>query len=305
MRHRIFLVVPLLAVVIATLALSIQSLKPAARDISGQTLKELLAENNRPGISAWMKPRTLAQINRSVQTLSFDDKTKLAETVLQLSGTAPRQEIDEASGLLKQALIRIITKPELGFYAGILSDAIVYIEDQALEATCGEIFLSPQVINNNTPLSSIRDTLMHEAFHSFSCQNGGPGSSGKDAANPLEEGAAIWIFKAAFPEGRDPNELKAGWAEAVYGTKNFYRDIGLAGYPKDIPLITADNPTPKLLEVYQWLARNDPSHLPWDSQVELNKCYDKFYRTINRNVDFTLWLKQAAAASEAMKNGCD
>ncbi len=305
MRRRIFLVVPFLAVVITTLALSTQSLKPPTPNVLDKTLNKLIAENNRPEISAWMKQRTVNQINQAVRDLKPEEKTKLAEIVLQITGAAPRQEIDEARGLLKQALIQIITKSELGFYAGILSDAIVYIEGQALEATCGKIFLSPQVINNNTPPNSIRDTLMHEAFHSFSCQNGGPGSSGKDVANPLEEGAAIWIFKAAFPEGRDPNELTAGWAEAVYGTKNFYRDIGMTGYPKDIPLITADQPTPKLLEVYRYLALNDPSHLPWDSEVGLQKCYDKFYQPLKRNVDVTLWLKETAAASEGMKNGCD
>ena len=116
----------------------------------------------------------------------------------------------------------------------------------------------------------------------------------------MNEGSAVWIFKVAFPEDRAVGEIKAGWAEATYGTVNYYRDIGLVGYDKNIALAAPSKPSAKLIEVYNWMSSQDLSKLPWNSTAKLQSCYDKYYKNINRNVDFSAWLNLAVSASDSM-----
>ena len=92
--------------------------------------------------------------------------------------------------------------------------------------------------------------VAHELLHSFNCVNGGPIGS-------LDKGAAIWVVKVGLGEPLLPGE---SWAEATYGIKRYHKVF--FGNP-DLPLVAPLQPTPKLLELYQWLSDHDPSRLPW------------------------------------------
>ena len=92
--------------------------------------------------------------------------------------------------------------------------------------------------------------VAHELLHSFNCVDGGPIGS-------LDKGAAIWVVKVGLGEPLLPGE---SWAEATYGIKRYHKVF--FGNP-DLPLVAPLQPTPKLLELYQWLSDHDPSRLPW------------------------------------------
>ena len=130
---------------------------------------------------------------------------------------------------------------------------------------------------------------MHESFHSFDCVNHGP-------VGALDEGAGIWVIKSTFPAGLDPAET---WAEATYGTKLYYRDInGNPDYPLEAVGVGA---TQKLRDVYTLLAERDPSRLPWNSNGRLVSCFQKYFESLDRNVDFfNVWLPAVADATELM-----
>lgn len=130
---------------------------------------------------------------------------------------------------------------------------------------------------------------MHESFHSFDCVNYGP-------VGALDEGAAIWVFKSAFPEGLSPAET---WAEATYGTKLYYRDI--VGWPVYPLLAVGSGASQKLLDVYRILSASDPSHLPWNSQDRLTNCFRQYFEPLDRNVDFyAVWLPAVQLATNEM-----
>ena len=133
----------------------------------------------------------------------------------------------------------------------------------------------------------LRDTLLHESFHAFNCHEDGPSGA-------LNEGAAIWIFKAAFPQGRNPAET---FAEATYGSKLYYRDIH---GDRDYPLEPPSDPTPKFIEELTRLSGVDSSRLPWNSNVRLFTCYQLFWEPINRNQDYQAWLQLAQNATSTM-----
>lgn len=266
------------------------------------TLTNSIITNDRDGIKKWAQNLNIEKINLAVSNLSAQKKNQLADTVLNVEDIRDYNNkippLNNLRNYLLTAVIEILNNTNLGFYADILSYTTVRIGGDGFFATCNQVTLAPDF----TTVGSIRDLLIHEAFHSFNCVNGGPGSQEgiSSHANPLDEGSAIWITKVSFPQQRLGNEMKAAWAETTYGTKNYYRDIGLPGYPKDIPLEIPSNPTQKLLDVYSWLSQNDPSKLPWNNLSKLQACYDRYYKDINRNVDFGLWLSSVASASTLM-----
>jgi hypothetical protein len=175
----------------------------------------------------------------------------------------------------------------LGFYSEVWAYTSIHMQPGGFFGTCNNIWLDPPAFDGLSAADA-RNVLMHESLHSFDCVNGGPSGA-------LDEGAAIWITKAFFPAGLNPAET---WAEATYGTKLFYRDF--QGQPA-YPLQVASNPTQKLLDVFRILADNDPSHLPWNSQERLSGCYQKYFESLNRNVDFfAVWLPSVQVATDAM-----
>jgi hypothetical protein len=246
-----------------------------------RTLAELVELGDRGQIRDWAAARSIGSINAEVAALDEALKNRLAEVVLDTNATGA----DRARFV--RIMQGILAHPQLGFYAEIWSYTFIELTPGGFFGGCGHVFLDPDAYGGLADTDA-RNVLMHESFHSFNCTNGGPVGS-------LDEGSAIWIFKLAFPDSLLPGE---SWAEATYGTKLFYRDF--QGNP-DFPLVAPLAPTPKLLEVYAWLAAGDPSRLPWNSTDRLVSCFDRYFAGLDRNVDFfTVWLPAVEEATGQM-----
>jgi hypothetical protein len=245
------------------------------------TLTSLIDARDRAGIRTWAAARSIATITGAVAALDQAHRERLPVVVLDTNATGTDRD------KMLRVMGTVLADRDLGFYAEVWSYTFVELTGDGLFGTCGHLFLSPSAWAGLSDADA-RDVLMHESFHSFDCVNGGP-------VGALDEGAAIWVFKAFFPEGRNPAET---WAEATYGTKLYYRDI--QGQP-DYPLAVAQNPTQKLLDVYRILSNRDPSRLPWDSQERLATCYQRYFEQLDRNVDFfAVWLPSVQQATNAM-----
>jgi len=246
-----------------------------------KTLADLIDANDRAGIRDWAAPKSIAEIEAEVAALDAARRDLLATVILDTNADAASRE------LLLRTMRTVLAQPDLGFYAEIWSYTFIEMVEGGFFGTCGHLFLSPTAWSGLSDHDA-RWVLLHESFHSFNCENGGPGGS-------LNEGSAIWIAKSSFPEGTDPAET---WAEATYGTKLYYRDI--AGNP-DFPLEAPAAPTSKLIDVYQRLSVLDPSQLPWNSTERLVTCFDRYWAGLDRNVDFfAVWLPSVAQATAQM-----
>ncbi len=249
---------------------------------ANESLSTLITSQNRDGIKSWAANKTLAQINDAVAALSQQDRDLLASVVADTNLTG--SEKDKLLNPMKQ----ILNNKSTGFYAEIWSYTRIEVTTGTGggHSTCDKATL----YTKEADASTFFDTLLHESLHSFNCVNGGP-----DGA--LNEGSAIWIFKVAFPAGRNPDELTSGFAETTYGTVNYYRDYGVNGN-HSIPLTALTNPSAKSLELFNWLSTTDGSNLPWNDQSKLQYCYDTYYKNIPRTDPD--WFAKAKNASQAM-----
>ena len=265
---------------------------------SSSNLMQIIGSKNRDGFRAWAATRSIAEINNAVYSLSSTDKNLLVDTVLRIDGSSSALEKADARNGLVPAIRSMFSKKELGFYSEILSYTTINIQGNGYFGGCNNLWIGVGGFSNNNPLADNRALLMHEAWHSFNCVNGGSGGA-------LDEGAGVWIFKRAFPEIYNSLEIDSGWAETTYGTVNYYRDIGVAGSSFSA-LNAGIGGTQKYRDVMNYLALGDSSRLPWNDQSLLSRCYDLYYRNLNRNIDFNEWLVQATNASQQMaSNGCN
>jgi Ca2+-binding RTX toxin-like protein len=245
------------------------------------SLSAIVDDLDRDALGGWASSRSIATINAAITALTQDRRDAIPAIVLDSNAAG------DARSKLLRVMKELLNAPGLGFYAEVWSYTVVEMIPGGFFGTCHHLFLDPAAFDGLSDHDA-RNVLGHESFHSFDCVNGGP-------AGALDEGAAIWVVKAFFPQGLDPAET---WAEATYGTKLYYRD--LAGQP-DYPLQVAQNPTQKLLDVYAELAVRDPSRLPWNSQTRLTHCYQQWFETLNRNVDFfAVWLPSVKRATDLM-----
>jgi hypothetical protein len=245
------------------------------------TLSAIIDAQERDQLRDWAAARTIATINSGVTDLTQERRDAIPAIVLNSNAEG------DARAKLLRVMTEIVNTPGLGFYAEIWSYTVVEMTPGGFFGTCNHLFLDPDAFNGLSDHDA-RNVFGHESFHSFDCVNGGP-------AGALDEGAAIWVVKSFLEQTVDPAET---WAEATYGTKLFYRDIN--GQP-DYPLQVAQNPTQKLLDVYAELSARDPSKLPWNSQDRLSHCYQAYFESLNRNVDFfTVWLPSVKLATDAM-----
>jgi hemolysin type calcium-binding protein len=247
-----------------------------------RTLAQLVDLGDRTQIRDWAALRSIAAINADVAALDEAHRNRLAEVLLDSNATGAERD------RFVRIMQGVLAHPDLGFYAEIWSYTFVELIPGGFFGGCGHLFLDPGAFGSLTDAEA-RSVLMHESFHSFNCTNGGPVGS-------LDEGSAIWISKVSFPgAGFLPGE---SWAEATYGSKLYHKEF--FGNP-NLPLVAPISPTPKLLEVYAWLAANDPSLLPWNSTDRLVVCFDRYFAHLNRNVDFfTVWLPAVEDATRNM-----
>lgn len=95
----------------------------------------------------------------------------------------------------------------------------------------------------------------------------------------LDEGSALWVIPVGFGEPVPPGQ---SWAEATDGSKLYHKVF--FGNP-NLLLVAHLNPSPKLIEVYRWLAANDPSRPPWNSTERLAASFEHYFADLNRDVD--------------------
>jgi hypothetical protein len=245
------------------------------------TLAAAVDAGDRSGISGWGATRSIGTMNNEVQQLTPERLAALPPILLDSNASAAERD------RLLQAMDTVLGTFGLGFYAEVWAYTTIHMQPGGFFGGCNNVWLDPPAFDGLSAADA-RNVVMHESLHSFNCVNGGPNGA-------LNEGAAIWITKAFFPAGLNPAET---WAEATYGTKLFYRDF--QGQP-NYPLEVAAAPTQKLVDVFRILADNDPSHLPWNSQERLTDCYQRYFESLNRNVDFfAVWLPSVQVATDAM-----
>ncbi len=245
------------------------------------TLTSLIDSGDRAGIRTWALERSIATLNSDVSALDQAHRDRLAEVVLDTNATGADRD------KMLRVMRTVLADPDLGFYAEIWSYTFIELTGGGFFGTCNHLFLSPDAWAGLSDQDALA-ILMHESFHSFNCVNGGPIGS-------LDEGSAIWIVKINFGGDLKPGE---SWAEATYGTKLYYQVF--LNNP-DLPITAPLNPTPKLLDVYEFLAAHDPSQLPWNSTDRLVSCFERYFEDLDRNVDyFSVWLPAVEERTQQM-----
>lgn len=155
------------------------------------------------------------------------------------------------------------------------------------------VFLNPNTRNPEV----LKRVLAHEIFHAFNAAHGldrsRPGLEGPGALNSLNEGFGIAVIPFAF----EPN-ASLNLAEMVYGTKNYYRDIGIAGYDRNFPLGNATNADSKLRGLLRAVSAQDRSQLLWEDSHKLTEDYQSFFEGLNR-ADGS-WAEQVEIATAGM-----
>ena len=245
------------------------------------TLSSLIDAGDRAGIRAWAAVRSIATLNSEVTALDQAHRDQLAEVLLDTNATGENRD------KMLRVIRTVLARPDLGFYAENWSYTFIELTGGGFFGTCNHLFLSPDAWAGLSDQDAT-GVLMHETFHSFNCVNGGPAGS-------LDEGSSIWVVQAGLGQPLIPGQ---SFAETTYGTKLYYRD--LAGNP-DFPLGAPASPSPKLIDVYTWLSANDPSQLPWNSTERLVACFDRYFVTLDRNVDFfNVWLPSVKERTDLM-----
>jgi len=271
---------------------------PAATTNAGATAASptlppalLLTNASRAAIAAWCATQPASNINAALQALAPQQRRQLVGCALDTTVTpAERQQVTEAA-------LMVTDSPDLGFYLELYATTQIrrHAAPSGAYAAGDHISLSSGMLDKQDSIV-LRNTITHELFHIFnSQQHAAPGISG------LNEGTAIWIFKCAYrdlPRG----EYDLGLAEPTFGTINFYRDIGIKGYPKNIDMgIPTKDITAKGREVYETiLMARDPSRLPVFDAQAMQAIYKKYFAPIDRNQPFDKWLRTFRQAHARM-----
>ena len=254
----------------------IQAATPVLSDLQG-----ILVRQDRDAFETWADKITINELNQQIAMLSNDQKENLCTFLLESNATSSERT------LLIKLMNSILSEYDLGFFAHIFSyTSIDLTGDGFFYRGNGTVELAKDSFLSLSEKDK-RNTLMHECFHSFNDRNQGPKGA-------LNEGSAIWVYKRAF--GTDsPAE---DFAEATFGTKLYYKTF--MNEP-DYPLVAPAVFNSKLVEVYSWLSTNDPSRLPWWDTELLNEMYNRYYASLDRDVDYySVWLPSVQKAREAM-----
>lgn len=256
-------------------------------------LRALICSNDRSAIAAWSDAASIAEMNAAVRALSSNERMALAQTVVltgsfRLADNTVTAMPAHYHALLVDGAAAVLASPILGFYVELFAHTVIRVHTAGggAYAAGDHVSLSSGMLDRGIAVPDVRNTLAHELFHIFNARTHASGG-----ISGLNEGTAIWVFKTAFYES-DSDEYALGLAEPTFGTINFYRDIGIPHYPRCIPLgVPSDRITQKGRDVYAILMQRDPSMVPIFDAGTLQRAYDKYFRDLNRNQDFGLWLK--------------
>lgn len=227
------------------------------------------AMTTRAAFSRFAGARSVAAVNRAVSSLSDEQRGRLVDVVLNAPDATTAQR-----ARLKETLLSMISMPERGIYAEILTYAGVFANMGCCYYTGGAVFVQDNLAN--------RDMLMHELWHAFNARYRGANGS-------LDEGLGIFVFKAL-------DERKGeGLAEAVYGTQ-----LQIPSYT----LAAATSPNAKLEEFARLIAKADDSNLPWDSTERLQSCFNQYWSALNRHAPNWPELSRRATSAMAADLNC-
>jgi len=271
---------------------------PAATTNAGapaavQTLPPVLLLTNvtRAAIAAWCATQPASNINAALQTLTPPQRQQLVSCALDTTvAPAERQRLREAATL-------IAGNPLLGFYLELYATTQIRVHDAPGGGyAAGDHISLGRGLFDHKDSTVLRNTITHELFHIFNHQQHAAGG-----ISGLNEGTAIWIFKCAYDD-LPRSEYDLGLAEPTFGTINFYRDIGIKGYPKNIAMgIPTTNITAKGREVYETiLMARDPSRLPVFDARAMQAIYKKYFSPIKRDQAFDKWLRKFRQAHARM-----
>ncbi len=257
-----------------------------------------IKNKDREGFASWSKNISAKDLNKIISNLSNENREKLISILLQIEipektfETYNSESVKTTKTKILKALNTILANPYVaGIYADVLSKTTIEIGGDGFYnwgAILKKVSLTPEAFAQLSDDDAVA-ILSHELFHRFNDEYGGA-----EGANT--EGSAIWIYKAAF---KTKLEVGESWAEAMYGTKKFYEDINWGNLTIEAP----KNPSPKLIEVYNWMQTKDPSNLPWDSEELMTEYYNKYWKDLKRNVSWEEWLAQADEANKKMRYG--
>ena len=95
----------------------------------------------------------------------------------------------------------------------------------------------------------------------------------------------------------------ASFAEATYGTKLFYRDVGIHGPDPNYSLGSfPSTASQKAVDLMAWLSAGDPSKLPWNDAGRYSTCYSTYWSGLTWSAAnfYTVWLPAEEAATQLM-----
>jgi hypothetical protein len=251
-------------------------------------------EATRARIAAYFGPAGMAE---SRELMAAIRKAGLLDAFL--DATLRNAEGGPVAPELRDAVRHLMETGRLDVYAETLATTSINHYDPADGRFGGNTVYSPGdkgvFFNGLGEPAEMAKTMAHELFHAYNDAHGADGA-GPGVTGAMNEGFGVAAIGYAFEPDRPINI-----AEMIYGTKNFYRDIGVSGHDNDIPLGDATNADPELLSLLESMAGHDLSDVAWNDPEQLQAEYDQFFAPINRMQDWNAWLAEVEEATRRMR----
>lgn len=220
----------------------------------------------------------------AAQTHAFMEEVRTAGLLEQFLDAAA---VDEAgapvSGGLRADAREVFTNGKMDYLADAFARTPIKLVNAGVNSYSGGVV---SVNRDQGP-----DVLAHEMFHAYADYHGGLAG-----ASAINEGFAIAATKTGL------RGEQANLAETIYGTKNYYRDVGIAGFdPNTYSFGDASTADPELLDVMRTIAASDVSGLAWHDPAQMQDEYQRFFAPLNRDQPFENWLREVDGAVAVMK----
>jgi hypothetical protein len=231
----------------------------------------------RDGVAELFGPMTMDQAHDAMQQIrDLGLQRQLIDSVVRDS------EGNQADARIRDGIETMLNTGKVDFFVGQLASDSFTVFDGAVHDTGDPHFWgaaeSPErgvyiPVGRANDTAELPRTLVHEIFHAYASDHGSAGGA-------LEEGMGISLIHYAY--GETPYNM----AEAVYGTKNWYRDSRdpATGQPTNGNIAMGDfsNADAQLREVLEALSVDDESHLAWDDNARLQREYRQFWMNQDR-----------------------
>jgi len=132
------------------------------------------------------------------------------------------------------------------------------------------------------------EVIVHETCHGFNEEHGSGDLSGISGSN---EGICIALANYYA-------EKEVNMAETVFGTVLYYRDIGLEGYPENIPIGDFSQYDEKGVLMLKSLKEQDRSRINWKNTAQVDYVYENYWEHLDRDQEWEDWLADANSATQ-------